>query len=211
MKTHFADPADLLNFTLTITPDEGTFPFLRTILLVSVKLISFIKGMYKGGAFTFSFAINTNYPHDPPKVKCIPKVKVITREMRSATSVGGEGIGTGRSLSDLLLLHAHFRALVPQVPVVTLRLFRLPTDLQFLKDHNQVSTYHNLTLHSVGRNRARARARGTGHQWRYSKSHITRSSVYETKKRCQMLQVQLNLFYRRKVVLRHAKLSLSSI
>jgi len=53
MKTHFADLADLLNFTLTITPDEG---------------------MYKGGAFTFSFAINTNYPHDPPKVKCIPKI-----------------------------------------------------------------------------------------------------------------------------------------
>lgn len=50
--------------------------------------------MYKGGAFVFSFVINTNYPHDPPKVKCIPKVRVITREMRSATSVGGEGIGT---------------------------------------------------------------------------------------------------------------------
>ncbi|KIK07197.1 hypothetical protein K443DRAFT_673463 [Laccaria amethystina LaAM-08-1] len=49
MKTHFPDPADLLNFSLTITPDEG---------------------MYKGGAFIFSFAINTNYPHDPPKVKC---------------------------------------------------------------------------------------------------------------------------------------------
>ena len=75
MKTHFADPADLLNFTLTITPDEGMFPFLRAMLFV--KLISF-KGMYKGGAFTFSFAINTNYPHDPPKVKCIPKVRVIT-------------------------------------------------------------------------------------------------------------------------------------
>lgn len=49
MKTEFPDPADLLNFTLTITPDEG---------------------MYKGGAFNFSFAINTNYPHEPPKVKC---------------------------------------------------------------------------------------------------------------------------------------------
>ncbi|KAJ3859300.1 ubiquitin-conjugating enzyme/RWD-like protein [Lentinula novae-zelandiae] len=49
MKTHFPDPADLLNFTLTIIPDEG---------------------MYKGGAFNFSFAINSNYPHDPPKVKC---------------------------------------------------------------------------------------------------------------------------------------------
>ncbi|KAH9937219.1 ubiquitin-conjugating enzyme/RWD-like protein [Fomitopsis serialis] len=49
MKTHFPDPSDLLNFTLTITPDEG---------------------MYKGGAFVFSVNINTNYPHEPPKVKC---------------------------------------------------------------------------------------------------------------------------------------------
>jgi len=53
MKTHFPDPADLLNFTLTIAPDEG---------------------MYKGGAFVFSFVINTNYPHDPPKVKCTQKI-----------------------------------------------------------------------------------------------------------------------------------------
>jgi len=53
MKTNFPDPADLLNFTLTITPDEG---------------------MYKGGAFVFSFTINTNYPHDPPKVKCTQKI-----------------------------------------------------------------------------------------------------------------------------------------
>ncbi|KAJ3555219.1 hypothetical protein NM688_g2703 [Phlebia brevispora] len=49
MKTYFPDPTDLLNFTLTITPDEG---------------------MYKGGAFNFSFQINNNYPHEPPKVKC---------------------------------------------------------------------------------------------------------------------------------------------
>jgi len=53
MKTDFPDPADLLNFSLTITPDEG---------------------MYQGAAFTFSFNINTNYPHDPPKVKCVPKI-----------------------------------------------------------------------------------------------------------------------------------------
>jgi ubiquitin-conjugating enzyme E2 M len=30
--------------------------------------------MYKGGAFKFSFAINTNYPHEPPKVKCTQTV-----------------------------------------------------------------------------------------------------------------------------------------
>jgi ubiquitin-conjugating enzyme E2 M len=53
MKTDFPDPADLLNFTLTITPDEG---------------------MYQGGAFNFSFVINTNYPHEPPKVKCLQTI-----------------------------------------------------------------------------------------------------------------------------------------
>ncbi|KAJ3477151.1 hypothetical protein NLI96_g10669 [Meripilus lineatus] len=53
MSTHFQDPTDLLNFTLTITPDEG---------------------MYQHGSFTFSFTINPNYPHEPPKVKCIPKI-----------------------------------------------------------------------------------------------------------------------------------------
>lgn len=31
-------------------------------------------GFYKGGEFKFTFTINSNYPHDPPKVKCIPKV-----------------------------------------------------------------------------------------------------------------------------------------
>lgn len=30
--------------------------------------------MYKGGEFLFKFTINSNYPHDPPKVKCVPKV-----------------------------------------------------------------------------------------------------------------------------------------
>ncbi len=53
MRTHFPNPDDILNFTLTIEPDEG---------------------MYKGGAFHFNFAINQNFPHDPPKVKCIQKI-----------------------------------------------------------------------------------------------------------------------------------------
>jgi len=53
MKTHFPDPDDILNFTLTIEPDEG---------------------MYKGGKFTFDFKINQNFPHDPPKVKCTQKI-----------------------------------------------------------------------------------------------------------------------------------------
>jgi ubiquitin-conjugating enzyme E2 M len=53
MRTTFPSPDDILNFTLTIDPDEG---------------------MYKGGSFTFTFAINQNFPHDPPKVKCTQKI-----------------------------------------------------------------------------------------------------------------------------------------
>jgi len=52
-RTEFPDPDDILNFVLTIEPDEG---------------------MYKGGRFHFSFAINQNFPHDPPKVKCTQKI-----------------------------------------------------------------------------------------------------------------------------------------
>jgi ubiquitin-conjugating enzyme E2 M len=53
MKMSFPNPDDILNFTLTIEPDEG---------------------MYKGGSFHFTFAINQNFPHDPPKVKCTQKI-----------------------------------------------------------------------------------------------------------------------------------------
>lgn len=30
--------------------------------------------MYKGGQFSFTFAISANFPHDPPKVKCTQKL-----------------------------------------------------------------------------------------------------------------------------------------
>ncbi|KAJ5120233.1 NEDD8 conjugating enzyme [Penicillium atrosanguineum] len=53
MKMSFPNPDDILNFTLTIEPDEG---------------------MYKGGVFNFSFSVNQNFPHDPPKVKCTQKI-----------------------------------------------------------------------------------------------------------------------------------------
>ncbi|WWC59517.1 uncharacterized protein I303_102073 [Kwoniella dejecticola CBS 10117] len=53
MTTHFPDPADVLNFTLTITPDEG---------------------IYKGGVFRFTFVIGGGYPHEPPKVRCTQKI-----------------------------------------------------------------------------------------------------------------------------------------
>jgi len=53
MKTEFQDPDNILNFILTIEPDEG---------------------MYRGGRFTFSFAISHNFPHEPPKVQCREKI-----------------------------------------------------------------------------------------------------------------------------------------
>ncbi|KAF2403865.1 hypothetical protein EJ06DRAFT_536184 [Trichodelitschia bisporula] len=53
MKTEFPNPDDILNFILTIEPDEG---------------------LYNGGRFTFDFAINQNFPHEPPKVRCREKI-----------------------------------------------------------------------------------------------------------------------------------------
>lgn len=53
MHTNFPNPDDILNFTLTIEPDEG---------------------LYKAGVFHFTFAVNQNFPHDPPKVKCTQKI-----------------------------------------------------------------------------------------------------------------------------------------
>jgi hypothetical protein len=35
---------------------------------------SWREGMYKGGQFKFTFNINPNYPHEPPKVLCTQKV-----------------------------------------------------------------------------------------------------------------------------------------
>lgn len=53
MHLDFPDADDILNFTLRIEPDEG---------------------MYRGGSFHFTFAINQNFPHDPPKVLCTQKI-----------------------------------------------------------------------------------------------------------------------------------------
>ncbi|GAB2272856.1 Probable NEDD8-conjugating enzyme Ubc12-like [Dionaea muscipula] len=44
---------DLMNFEVTILPDEG---------------------YYLGGKFVFSFQVAGVYPHEPPKVKCKTKV-----------------------------------------------------------------------------------------------------------------------------------------
>ncbi|CAG2105613.1 unnamed protein product, partial [Medioppia subpectinata] len=48
------DPeGDLMNFKITICPDEG---------------------YYKGGKFSFSLKVPQNYPYGPPKVKCETRV-----------------------------------------------------------------------------------------------------------------------------------------
>jgi len=51
--TEFPDPNNLLSFRLYVMPDAG---------------------FYKGGKFCFTFNVNTNYPHEPPKVKCTTQV-----------------------------------------------------------------------------------------------------------------------------------------
>ncbi|ORY06571.1 putative ubiquitin-conjugating enzyme E2 [Basidiobolus meristosporus CBS 931.73] len=53
MEVTFPSPEDLLNFNLSIRPDEG---------------------FYKGGEFKFTIKINNNYPHEPPKIHCIQKI-----------------------------------------------------------------------------------------------------------------------------------------
>ncbi|KAG2190994.1 hypothetical protein INT46_011276 [Mucor plumbeus] len=53
IKLDFPDPSNILNFNVTIHPDEG---------------------FYTKGLFKFTFAINTNYPHEPPKVHCTQKI-----------------------------------------------------------------------------------------------------------------------------------------
>ena len=76
-------------------------------------------------------------------------------------------------LQDLLLLHVHVPAHVPPVLVVTLRLFCHSSDgssnsggSQSSIDLSQINFALSNAMHpmpTAGRNRARARARGTGH------------------------------------------------
>ncbi|RUS22659.1 ubiquitin-conjugating enzyme/RWD-like protein [Endogone sp. FLAS-F59071] len=65
----FPEPSDILNFNVTITPDEG---------------------FYKGALFRFTFAINNNYPHEPPKVRCMHKVRFGIGLAAVACFVGNE-------------------------------------------------------------------------------------------------------------------------
>ena len=53
MQMHFPNPDDILNFELTIQPDEG---------------------FYVGGAFHFTFKFKSSYPHEAPKVQCTQKI-----------------------------------------------------------------------------------------------------------------------------------------
>lgn len=76
MKTDFPDAANLLSFTLTITPDEGVSHRPSHVACENLMVVlADTAGMYRGGSFQFSFVINSNYPHEPPKVKCTQKVR----------------------------------------------------------------------------------------------------------------------------------------
>lgn len=73
--TKFDDPDDLLNFKITIAPDEvrytcAVFKLLWILAWLIFFFLCFSQGFYRGGKFTFSFRVGPNYPHEPPKVKC---------------------------------------------------------------------------------------------------------------------------------------------
>ena len=98
MRTEFPKPDDILNFTLTIEPDEG---------------------MYKGGFFNFSFAINQNFPHDPPKVKCTQTIyhpnidlegnvclNILREDWKPVLNLNAVIVGLQVSSSRSVLIHA---------------------------------------------------------------------------------------------------------
>ncbi|TXT08948.1 hypothetical protein VHUM_02422 [Vanrija humicola] len=81
----FPDPADVLNFNLALTPDEGGCGCVRRGHAAPRRAVASPPlrapadttspaGIYKGGVFNFTFAINLNYPHEPPKVRCTQKI-----------------------------------------------------------------------------------------------------------------------------------------
>jgi ubiquitin-conjugating enzyme E2 M len=65
IKVTFPDPDDIMNFRVTIEPDEGLCVWRGQELMV---------GMYKGGSFVFSVQITDDYPHQPPKFRCLQRV-----------------------------------------------------------------------------------------------------------------------------------------
>jgi ubiquitin-conjugating enzyme E2 M len=53
MEIEFPNPDDIFNFIVYMEPDEG---------------------YYRGSRYSFTVAINQNFPHEPPKVKCRHKL-----------------------------------------------------------------------------------------------------------------------------------------
>lgn len=53
IRVDFPDANDLFHFQVTIQPDNG---------------------IYRGGTFHFFFTIPRDYPHEPPKAKCLDKI-----------------------------------------------------------------------------------------------------------------------------------------
>lgn len=72
--TRFDDPDDLLNFKISIAPDEvcvlKSLFYVLIVEFIILRCVFWFQGIYKGGKFTFSFKVGPSYPHEPPKVKC---------------------------------------------------------------------------------------------------------------------------------------------
>jgi hypothetical protein len=59
--------------------------------------------MYKGAAFKFTFVIEQDYPHKPPKVKCVPKVRPRDRHLLQLACESWLTVPTRRLRSTTLM------------------------------------------------------------------------------------------------------------
>lgn len=76
--------------------------------------------MYKSGSFRFTFTINTNYPHEPPKVKCTQKVGYCSMSTNQRKTSREAAAANGKAsvilfVLPVLLTHTS-AALPPQTP-----------------------------------------------------------------------------------------------
>ena len=71
--THTLSPADISELDLpkgvSIRFPEGNDKIMNFEIILKPD-----EGIYRGGAFLFSFSVPIAYPHEPPKVKCLTKV-----------------------------------------------------------------------------------------------------------------------------------------
>lgn len=91
--------------------EEGPWRFKSWLVIPfspSNSLSSISLGMYVGGLFKFKVTISSNYPHEPPKVKCTQKVSLQFVAKRSLA----EDVSESLSKDDLSLILTSFPLLI---------------------------------------------------------------------------------------------------